>query len=171
MYISYDVAFPSDHSPLTRTDRNWVVMQVLIAAAIVLAVIILEPPEERFLPVSVGVTLIAISLASFIASFVAHVMVNHTLQVNVSPAPDSRKQLVVRGIYAYIRHPMYLSAVLLIFGVAICHGNIVVIGGGLVTTLFVHLKAIHEEQLLQQVYADYPVYMKRTGRLLPRLWR
>lgn len=156
---------------MTSTDRRWVAMQILVVIAIVLALIILKIPQERLLPIWVGVALFPISLALFVSSFVAHAMVNRTIQVNVCPSPDSRKQLVVRGIYAYVRHPMYLSGSLLLIGVTVWHGNIVAIGGGLMATLFFYLKGIHEEQLLLQVYADYPDYMKRTGRLFPRLLR
>ncbi len=156
---------------MTRTDRAWVSTQVAFLIAIALALIFLRRPEEPILPVWVGVALTLVSLILFVASFVAHVMVNRTIQVNVCPSPDPEKRLVARGIYAYIRHPMYLSAAVLLLGAATWHGNPVVIGGGLAATLFVYLKSIHEEKLLLQVYADYPDYMRRTGRLLPRLWK
>jgi protein-S-isoprenylcysteine O-methyltransferase Ste14 len=156
---------------VTRTDRLWVVMQILVVIAIVLALIILKPPEERLLPIWVGIVFCLVSLALFVSSFVAHAMVNRTIQVNVSPSPDPQKRLVARGIYAYVRHPMYLSGILLLVGATIWQGNVVAIGGGLMATLFFYLKSIHEEQLLLQVYVDYPAYMKRTGRLLPRLRR
>ncbi len=171
IHIVSNVAFSPILSLVTRSDRHWVAMQVLVVAAIVLALIILKPPEVRLLPIWVGVALCFISLAVMASAFMAHVSVNHTMQVNVSPSPDSKKQLVARGIYAYVRHPMYLSGSLLLLGATIWHGNVVAIGGGLMASLFFYLKSIHEEQLLLQVYADYPAYMKRTGRLLPRFWR
>jgi len=155
---------------MTGTDRRWVAMQILVVVAIVPALIILKPPEERLLPIWVGIALCVVSLAVIVAALVAHAMVNRTIQVNVCPSPDSKKQLVVRGIYAYVRHPMYLSGSLLLLGAAIWHGNVVAIGGGLMAAFFFYLKSIHEEQLLLQMYAGYPEYMKRTGRLLPRLW-
>ena len=167
----FNVVSPLEYVHMTRTDRGWVAMQILVVAAMVLALIILKPPEERLLPIWVGVAFCFVSLAVMAAAFVAHVLVNHTMQVNVSPSPDLKKQLVARGIYAYVRHPMYLSGSLLLIGAAIWHGNVVAIGGGLMATLFFYLKSIHEEQLLKQVYADYASYMNRTGRLLPRLWR
>jgi protein-S-isoprenylcysteine O-methyltransferase Ste14 len=156
---------------MTRTDRRWVAMQILVVVAIVPALIVLRPPEERLLPIRVGLALCFISLAVMVSALVAHALVNHTPRVNVSPSPDVEKLLVVRGIYAYVRHPMYLSGSLLLLGATIWHGNVVVIGGGLMASLFFYLKAVHEERLLLQVYADYPACMKRTGRLLPQLWR
>jgi protein-S-isoprenylcysteine O-methyltransferase Ste14 len=153
---------------MTGTDRQWVIMQVLVVAAVALALILLHRPAEPILPVWVGIVLCGISLIVMALAFVAHAQVNRTIQVNVCPAPDSAKKLVVRGIYGYVRHPMYLSGSLVLLGATVWHGNPIAIGGGLMAWLFFYLKAIHEERLLMQAYSDYPEYMLRTGRLFPR---
>ena len=70
-----------------------------------------------------------------------------------------------------MRHPMYLAAILLLLGAAIWRGSLVALGYVILAVVFLEFKASYEERLLLQTYSDYAAYMKRTGRLLPRLWR
>lgn len=156
---------------LSRSDLQWAITQALVVSAIVLSLILLPSPTTRPIPSWCGIVLCVLSGVTIVAAFLAHALVNRTPRVNICPQPDPKKTLVVQGIYRYVRHPMYLSAALLLLGAAIWHGNAVAIGGGLMAWLFFYLKAIHEERLLLQVYPDYPSYMMRSGRLFPRLRR
>jgi protein-S-isoprenylcysteine O-methyltransferase Ste14 len=108
-----------------------------------------------------GVAVIAVALLN-------HAQVNRAL-VNISPEPDASLQLVEIGLYRWIRHPLYLGAILAASGVALAHGHIVGMGVAVVIWLFFTYKSSFEERWLVRVYPGYAEYRQRTGRFLPRL--
>ncbi|UFH52279.1 protein-S-isoprenylcysteine O-methyltransferase [Spirosoma sp. KNUC1025] len=84
---------------------------------------------------------------------------------------QANHKLIVQGIYAYIRHPMYLSFLLLAVGTLLLSANWL-IGVPLVIWFWVmYLGRINqEEQLMLSEFGDsYKAYMRSTGRLFPRL--
>jgi protein-S-isoprenylcysteine O-methyltransferase Ste14 len=156
---------------MRSTDRLWLLGQWTLVTAFILLLILVTPTSERILPFWLGIVLCAISPVIVGAAVRAHSKVNNSVKVKVGPAPNPDKRLVDCGIYAYIRHPMYLAAALLILGAAIWRGSYATLAFVVVAVVFVNLKARFEERLLLQAYPDYAAYMTRTGRLLPRIWR
>lgn len=84
-----------------------------------------------------------------------------------TPVPNGATELVTRGPYRYVRHPMYLAVVLFMGGVAIRSGSWLAwpLLAGLVG-LF-HVKARWEEGQLIEVFRGYDAYMDRTPRFVP----
>jgi protein-S-isoprenylcysteine O-methyltransferase Ste14 len=86
--------------------------------------------------------------------------------------PVEKGQLVTRGLYGWVRHPIYLAVILLLTGIALLAGRwwpgLLV---ALVTYGYFDRKAAAEERYLVRRYADYEAYRQRVGKLLPRLWR
>jgi protein-S-isoprenylcysteine O-methyltransferase Ste14 len=89
-----------------------------------------------------------------------------------TPAPiDAPKRLVIRGLYRYIRNPMYVGVLTVILGWAILFQSIRVfmygVGVGICFHLFV---VLYEERRLAQVFgAEYREYCASVGRWLPRI--
>ena len=93
-----------------------------------------------------------------------------------TPAPIApTKTLVVTGSYRFVRNPMYVAVVSLIFGQGLWFGNWGVMAYGLVVWLTVHLFVLaYEEPTLSQSYgAQYDSYRANVRRWIPRLtpWR
>jgi len=84
-----------------------------------------------------------------------------------TPVPNGATELVTRGPYRYVRHPMYVSVVLFMGGVAIRSGS------WLAWPLFIglialfHVKARWEESQLLEVFRGYDAYVSRTPRFVP----
>lgn len=116
----------------------------------------------------VGLVLAVAGLAVVFLALWTYYRVNGSL-VNVSPEPDGNAQLVERGIYSRVRHPIYLGVILSALGVALIHGHVVPLLIALVFIPFFTYKSTFEERWLVQVYADYTAYRQRAGRFLPRL--
>ncbi len=82
--------------------------------------------------------------------------------------PTAEGPLVIRGIYRYVRHPMYFFSLLLMWLTP-------VMTWGLLTvfvwfSLYFWLGSIHEEHRLLREFGDrYRSYQQTTPRLLPRL--
>jgi protein-S-isoprenylcysteine O-methyltransferase Ste14 len=91
-----------------------------------------------------------------------------------TPAPiDAPKQLVVRGLYRYIRNPMYVGVLLVILGWAVLfRARALVLYALLVGTCFHLFIVLYEERHLQKEFgAEYAAYRRRVGRWLPRFRR
>lgn len=95
------------------------------------------------------------------------------LGTNWSPAlqilPDHA--LVTKGVYSYIRHPIYTATWLAALAQALLLANWIAGLAGLVLFLPVYVLRVPKEEkmMLQQFGSAYQDYMRRTGRLLPPL--
>jgi protein-S-isoprenylcysteine O-methyltransferase Ste14 len=80
-------------------------------------------------------------------------------------------RLVQSGPYAWVRHPMYTSFLLLLGGFSVLVGDVVLAGILLGSQVWVlGFRLPHEEaQLAERFPADWPGYRARTGAVLPRM--
>lgn len=84
---------------------------------------------------------------------------------------EQTTRLVDSGIYAWIRHPMYLSLILLAWGAAIKDLTWVTLVLALFVSLCLYVTARKdEEECLEHFGAEYVAYMQRSKRFLPFLW-
>lgn len=94
---------------------------------------------------------------------------------NWSPTLEiaERQTLVTRGIYGYIRHPMYASQWVWSIGQMLLLQNWIAGPLGFVGFLPMYfLRVPREEQMMLEHFGDdYRDYMARTGRVFPRLVR
>jgi protein-S-isoprenylcysteine O-methyltransferase Ste14 len=119
----------------------------------------------------VGVLLIVAGLPVLLDSFG-----RFALQGLGTPAPIfPTRQLVVSGLFRYVRNPMYVAVVALILGQGLFFGSIRVleygIGVWVVFNLFVF---IYEEPTLRKSYGpEYAEFCANVPRWFPRLrpWR
>ena len=77
--------------------------------------------------------------------------------------------LVTSGIYKYIRHPGYLSDILIFFGLALAMGNLIAIILIPISFIPAYIYRIKmEEKMLTQMFGkDYIDYSKHTKKLIP----
>lgn len=79
-------------------------------------------------------------------------------------------QLVVRGPYQYIRHPLYSFGVLFFIGLMLLTANALIIFFGAVALTMLILRTPNEEAKLVEKFGDaYRAYMAQTPRFVPRL--
>ena len=76
------------------------------------------------------------------------------------------QSLVTRGVYAYIRHPIYSGDILLLIGLELALNSWLVLAMS-VPLLIVVKQALAEEALLRHVYANYDSYCRQTKRFIP----
>lgn len=83
-------------------------------------------------------------------------------------APETK--LITTGPYRFIRHPMYLS--MLIVGTALIINSFSFFRLFVLIILLVDLliKLNYEEKLLGKHFKDYPDYQKKTSRLIPFIY-
>lgn len=86
------------------------------------------------------------------------------------PRPRSDAALRTRGIYAWVRHPVYGGVIVATLGWALWWlSGLGALYAVLVFTFF-DRKAHREERWLREVYPDYPVYQARVRKLIPGIY-
>jgi protein-S-isoprenylcysteine O-methyltransferase Ste14 len=78
------------------------------------------------------------------------------------------QSVVDRGIYRYIRHPIYTGDLLLLAGLELGVNSWLVLGVTVLAAVVVR-RALAEEMLLAQRLAGYRAYCRRTKRFIPFL--
>ncbi len=88
-----------------------------------------------------------------------------------TPAPiDAPKRLVVRGLYRFVRNPMYVGVLTVLFSESIVFRSTRILTYAIVVFVFFHLMVIlYEEQALKRKFgASYEEYLKSVPRWMPR---
>lgn len=78
------------------------------------------------------------------------------------------QQVVSRGIYAFIRHPIYTGDLLLLLGLELALNSWLFLGVFLLAPV-VMLKAMKEEEMLVKELTGYDAYCAQTKRFIPFL--
>ena len=86
---------------------------------------------------------------------------------NIQPKMKENAKLITTGIYAYIRHPMYLSVLLMMLGVFISSPSKIEALFLCLLTIVLVLKAKKEESLWSKKSQEYVEYKKRTKLFIP----
>lgn len=83
------------------------------------------------------------------------------------PLPNGAIELVTRGPYRWIRHPLYAAVILGMFGIAVRTRTPSVIAVATGLALFLAMKSRWEERHLRAAFPGYSDYAIRTGRFIP----
>ena len=88
-----------------------------------------------------------------------------------TPAPyDPPRELVVAGLYRYVRNPQYVGVVLVVVGEALLTGKVVLFGYAALLAIGYHLFVrYYEEPTLGRLFGEpYARYREAVPRWLPR---
>ena len=88
---------------------------------------------------------------------------------NIQPKMKENAKLITTGIYSYIRHPMYLSVLLMMLGVFIGSPSMIEALFLILLTIVLALKAKKEESIWTEQTEEYVKYKKRTKLFIPFL--
>jgi protein-S-isoprenylcysteine O-methyltransferase Ste14 len=117
-------------------------------------------------PVSAGIALVA-GGGLLALSCVVHFVV----EGKGTPAPfDAPRVFVAAGPYRFVRNPMYIGGLAVLFGFGLILRAPSVLGLALLAALFVHLFVVFVEEpgLTQRFGENYLAYKSTTNRWLPR---
>lgn len=80
-------------------------------------------------------------------------------------------QLVTKGPYACVRHPIYTGILLGIVGTSLATSPGMLLGWTAAAFLYFWISSIKEEQDMLRAFPEqYRAYMSRTRRLIPFIW-
>ena len=127
----------------------------------------LHPPFLGFTPFrAIGVALIGAGVIVVVESFG-----RFALEEIGTPAPlFPTQRLIVRGLYRYVRNPMYVAVVSIILGQALLLGDPHLITYAVFPWLVAHVFVLtYEEPTLRRSFgADYETYCAHVRRWIPR---
>jgi protein-S-isoprenylcysteine O-methyltransferase Ste14 len=147
--------------------EGWVVIQFALLGAVVVAGTagpVLAGPA-RLVVAGIGVVLMAAGGLLAIRG-----VVDLRSALTALPHPRPGAELVDRGSYALVRHPIYGGIVIGSTGYALLTASPLALAGAVVLLGFFRLKSAREEAWLREHYPDYAAYAARTRRMLPGLY-
>ena len=96
---------------------------------------------------------------------------NSFLSPLVRVQTERQQHVVSTGVYAFVRHPMYLAGTLLFVGAPMLLGSVYGILSGVVFSMMIMLRILGEEKLLAKELEGYEEYKKKVKyRLIPFIW-
>ncbi len=84
---------------------------------------------------------------------------------------EEGQKLISTGLYSFVRHPMYLGAIILIVFTPLSLGSVFGLFFSFVLIIVIAFRAIHEEKYLLINLPGYKVYYEKVKyRLIPYFW-
>jgi len=84
---------------------------------------------------------------------------------------DREQQVVSTGVYGFVRHPMYLGAILMFFGAPLLLGSWYGLLATLALTALLMVRILGEEEMLARELEGYREYTQKVRyRLFPGIW-
>jgi protein-S-isoprenylcysteine O-methyltransferase Ste14 len=138
---------------------------------LLLATILLGAPLERLVTPG-AVEGRAVGVLLFGAGVVLYRLAGRDMGEALSPFTEPRQgaALVTRGIYRYLRHPMYLSQGLVAFGAPLTLGSRRTLALSTLAALVLFVRVLREEEALARTFPEYSRYAARTKRIVPFLY-
>src|SRR5437773_10230059 len=116
-----------------------------------------------------GVIADVVTFLGLLLTLWARVVLGGNWSSNV--AFKEQHELIERGPYAYVRHPIYSGTLLMLLGFVIFRGTVTGFVLFALAVVVVSLKAKKEEELLTKHFEkSYPEYKARVKALIPRFW-
>ena len=150
-----------------KNARGWALVAVQAVLFLLVAIAALTPPVGPTLWSSLWLGLAVVALGA-----VGVVVSGRDLGRALTPLPiPNGEGLAARGLYQWVRHPMYSSLVVIALGIALSTGKAQSYVAAVVLAAFFAVKARVEESYLVNAYDGYLDYGRRVGRFVPRLGR
>jgi protein-S-isoprenylcysteine O-methyltransferase Ste14 len=136
-----------------------------------LAIIVQTLVPTDLFPIAKGaMTLRIAGIVIYTAGLILAVIGRLQLGANWSDIEDAqvadRQVVVSRGLYRYIRHPIYVGDLLLLLGLELALNSWLVLGL-LALVPVVLRRAVLEERVLAERLPGYHAYARRTKRFIP----
>jgi protein-S-isoprenylcysteine O-methyltransferase Ste14 len=163
-----DVTSPSRIPSLGRRGGGWVGIQFMLIGSLVAAGVRGRGDATD------GLQLLAVTLGTILIALGTVIIFQGTRRlrdaVTPMPKPLEGATLVVDGVYAYVRHPIYLGLMLVAFGWSVAMDSLAALVVAIVFAVFLDLKSRREEAWLRAQYPQYVTYAAQTRRFVPYIY-
>ncbi len=137
-------------------------VSALTGTFLLMALVLLPPPEPTLSQSILGLTLVATGSA-FCVIAISYLGRSFSIMAEA-------RELVTHGPYAFVRHPLYLAEEIAVLGAIVIFFSLPA-----VLLLFVHVaiqlqRMRNEEAVLRQAFPEYAAYAARTSRVIPGVY-
>ncbi|MBO9309089.1 MAG: isoprenylcysteine carboxylmethyltransferase family protein [Chloroflexi bacterium] len=150
--------------PESRGER-WVVVQLILLSALLLAPAI--APErwsaaaaDLARPLGLGIGALGALIVALAARYLGR-------NLTIFPKPKADGYMTDRGVYRFVRHPMYCGVILCALGWSLWQTSGAALVISAILLVFFDRKAAQEERWLQARYPEYAAYRRRVKKFLP----
>jgi protein-S-isoprenylcysteine O-methyltransferase Ste14 len=142
--------------------------KILVAVQILLLLVWIIPVEAWNFELSENLQ--KLGLGGAVVGFVLVLIAFFQMNTSLSPFPSPRKsaKLVTSGVFAFARHPIYSGVIFMALGLSVWFGSGYKLVINLLLYIFFYFKSRYEEKLLLQVFPEYAIYRRNTGRFFPK---
>jgi protein-S-isoprenylcysteine O-methyltransferase Ste14 len=159
------------HSFLSHSraiTRDWTALLVALSATVAIVLPVLEAALRDEIVSNVYVSLFG--LVIIVVGWGVAYAGNRAIAESWSPTidKDEEQKLITSGAYAIVRHPLYLSGILIIVGTSIYFQSSWAWLGVAVGLIAILIRVpIEEKRLVERFGQEYTAYQKRTNAILP----
>lgn len=152
-----------------RTVQKFIIIGAFLG---LFAMMALSALDRRFGWSSVPVAVSLIGDALIVIGFgLTMLVVVQNSYAAATVTVETGQKLASRGLYGFVRHPMYAANVILMLGMPLALGSywgLVLVPTGLLVLVF---RILDEEKLLRQELSGYAEYTRQVRyRLVPYVW-
>ena len=120
----------------------------------------IEPPNDLLLWCGYGIFILGTVIALIAA-------INLGKNLTPLPRPKENAELIQRGLYRFVRHPIYFGVIVLSLGWGLIQQSALVWLYVLIIAIFFDIKSRKEEQWLVERFSAYVGYQGRVRKLIP----
>ena len=96
---------------------------------------------------------------------------NTYLSAMVRVQSERKQHVITTGVYSFVRHPLYLGCMLLMFGAPLLVGSVYGLIISFIGTLVLAGRIIGEEKMMIEELEGYKEYKNKVKyRLIPFVW-
>jgi protein-S-isoprenylcysteine O-methyltransferase Ste14 len=121
-------------------------------------------------PAYVGLRWVAAAVALLCLLLTAWCWARMDADWSMAVSEQTRGELISDGLFSRVRHPIYALSVTLMLCSAVIVATPPMLAIAAIHIVLMHLKARNEERHMLKMHGDaYALYLRRTGRFVPRL--
>jgi len=125
-----------------------------------------SPPFSVWTKLAGGILLL-IAFFFFFRSFTDNTFLSPMIRIQA----ERKQHVVSTGVYGFVRHPMYLGAILHLIGAPLLPGSLYGVVAGAALLLVLAGRIVGEEKMLVNELEGYAEYRKKVRyRLIPYVW-
>lgn len=140
---------------------------LFVSAQVLLFCTYLLPYGKAAFVIPIPIRYASLAVAAVGLCIVASALFSLRRNLTPFPSPRPESELIISGLYKYIRHPIYSGIILFTAAYGLYSGSVLRLAIALLLFILFIFKARYEEGMLRAKFPGYAEYIGRTGMFFP----